>query len=87
MTSESEYRNAVRYLTNLLNGGLMGAKGTRPLNAAIEACELQIPKHLEKLVAESLPALQCGYGRRLRRRLLREPALRALSCLWSEARL
>lgn len=45
MTSESEYRNAVRYLTNLLNGGLMGAKGTRPLNAAIEACELQIPKH------------------------------------------
>lgn len=23
----------------------MGAKGTRPLNAAIEACELQIPKH------------------------------------------
>ena len=27
MTSESEYRNAVRYLTNLLNGGLMGAKG------------------------------------------------------------
>lgn len=32
MTSESEYRNAVRYLTNLLNGGLMGAKGTRPLN-------------------------------------------------------
>jgi hypothetical protein len=25
MTSESEYRNAVRYLTNLLNGGLMGA--------------------------------------------------------------
>lgn len=45
MTSESEYRNAVRYLTNLLNGGLMGVKGTRPLNAAIEACELQIPKH------------------------------------------
>lgn len=27
MTSESEYRNAVRYLTNLLNGGLMGVKG------------------------------------------------------------
>lgn len=26
MTSESEYRNAVRYLTNLLNGGLMGVK-------------------------------------------------------------
>lgn len=27
MTSENEYRNAVRYLQNLLNGGLMGARG------------------------------------------------------------
>lgn len=44
MTSESEYRNAVRYLTNLLNGGLMGERGSKPLRAAIEACELQIPK-------------------------------------------
>ena len=45
MTSENEYRNAVRYLQNLLNGGLMGARGTSPLMTAIEACELQIPKH------------------------------------------
>ena len=27
MTSEHDYRNAVRYLQNLLNGGLMGARG------------------------------------------------------------
>ena len=33
MTTETEYQNAVNYLTKLLNGGLMG-----------EACELQIPK-------------------------------------------
>ena len=45
MTSEHDYRNAVRYLQNLLNGGLMGARGTSPLMTAIEACELQIPKH------------------------------------------
>ena len=45
MISENEYRNAVRYLQNLLNGGLMGARGTSPLMTAIEACELQIPKH------------------------------------------
>ena len=45
MTSEHDYRNVVRYLQNLLNGGLMGARGTSPLMTAIEACELQIPKH------------------------------------------
>ena len=45
MISENEYLNAVRYLQNLLNGGLMGARGTSPLMTAIEACELQIPKH------------------------------------------
>lgn len=31
MTSEHDYRNAVRYLQNLLNGGLMGARGTSAL--------------------------------------------------------
>ena len=35
MTSEHDYRNAVRYLQNLLNGGLMGARGTSPLMTAI----------------------------------------------------
>ena len=42
MTSENEYRNASRYLTNLLNRKLMGLDGARPLLVAIEACELQI---------------------------------------------
>lgn len=32
------------YLTKLLNGGLMGERGSKPLRIAIEACELQIPK-------------------------------------------
>lgn len=44
MTTETEYQNAVNYLTKLLNGGLMGERGSKPLRIAIEACELQIPK-------------------------------------------
>ena len=76
MATENDYKQTVSDLTKLLNGGLLGEKSCTPIRTAIEA-----------LVAESLPALQCGYWRRLRRRLLREPALRALSCLWSEARL
>lgn len=43
MTTETEYQNAVNYLTKLLNGGLMGERGSKPLRIAIEACELQIP--------------------------------------------
>ena len=39
-----EEANAVNYLTKLLNGGLMGERGSKPLRIAIEACELQIPK-------------------------------------------
>ena len=46
MTSEHDYRNAVRYLQNLLNGGLMGARGTSPLMTAIEACEPVSYTHL-----------------------------------------
>ena len=37
MTSEHDYRNAVRYLQNLLNGGLMGARGTSPLTLTMTA--------------------------------------------------
>lgn len=48
MTTETEYQNAVNYLTKLLNGGLMGERGSKPLRIAIEACELQIPKSLKK---------------------------------------
>ena len=44
MTTETEYQNAVNYLTKLLNGGLMGERGSKPLRIAIEACELQISK-------------------------------------------
>lgn len=44
MTTETEYQNAVNYLTRLLSGGLMGERGSKPLRIAIEACELQIPK-------------------------------------------
>lgn len=44
MTTETEYQNAVNYLTKLLNGGLMRERGSKPLRIAIEACELQIPK-------------------------------------------
>ena len=36
MTSEHDYRNAVRYLQNLLNGGLMGARGTSPANCRFQ---------------------------------------------------
>lgn len=43
MTTETEYQNAVNYLTKLLNGGLMGERGSKPLRIAIEACELQSP--------------------------------------------
>lgn len=39
MTTETEYQNAVNYLTKLLNGGLMGERGSKPLRIAIEACE------------------------------------------------
>lgn len=89
MATENDYKQTVYYLTKLLNGGLLGEKSCTPIRTAIEACELQIPKHpISKSWSPNLcPALQCGYWRRLRRRLLREPALRALSCLWSEARL
>ena len=44
MTTEAEYKHAVTYLTRLLNGGLMGERGSKPLRTAIEACELQIQK-------------------------------------------
>ena len=50
MTTETEYQNAVNYLTKLLNGGLMGERGSKPLRIAIEACELQISKQpMQKL--------------------------------------
>lgn len=75
MTTETEYQNAVNYLTRLLSGGLMGERGSKPLRIAIEACELQIAAHLEKLVSEPLPTLRCGPGRRLQRWVLPESTL------------
>ena len=77
MTSEHDYRNAVRYLQNLLNGGLMGARGNLSSDDSYRSLRTANPEtsHLKKMVAESLPALQCGYWRRLQRRLLRESAL------------
>lgn len=36
MTTEAEYKHAVTYLTRLLNGGLMGERGSKPLRTAIE---------------------------------------------------
>ena len=44
MATENDYKQAVHYLTKLLNGGLLGEKSCTPLRTAIEACELQIPK-------------------------------------------
>lgn len=44
MATESDYKQAVHYLTKLLNGGLLGEKSCTPIRTAIEACELQIPK-------------------------------------------
>lgn len=70
MTSENEYRNAVRYLQNLLNGGLMGARGTSPLMTAIEACELQIPKH-------PISKNGCRISARIAMRILAETATTA----------
>lgn len=45
MATENDYKQAVYYLTKLLNGGLLGEKSCTPIRTAIEACELQIPKH------------------------------------------
>lgn len=45
MATENDYKQTVYYLTKLLNGGLLGEKSCTPIRTAIEACELQIPKH------------------------------------------
>lgn len=45
MATENDYKQTVYYLTKLLNGGLLGKKSCTPIRTAIEACELQIPKH------------------------------------------
>ena len=83
MTSEHDYRNAVRYLQNLLNGGLMGARGTSPLMTAIEACELQIPKHpISKSWSPNLcPHCNADLGGDCN-----DGYYENLSCLWSKAR-
>lgn len=76
MTTETEYQNAVNYLTKLLNGGLMGERGSKPLRIAIEACELQIPKQpISKAGLEPLPTLRCGLRRGLQRWVLPESTL------------
>ena len=45
MATENDYKRAVYYLTKLLNGGVLWEKSCTPIRTAIEACELQIPKH------------------------------------------
>jgi len=61
MTTETEYQNAVNYLTKLLNGGLMGERGSKPLRIAIEACELQISKQpMQKLWGRKINDIAFG---------------------------